>query len=204
MMAAMMFPASAPVIALYARMTRRGGIERPLLFAASYLVIWGATGLAAYGVWRLGRATLASALAWNNAGRWFVAGLLALAALYEMTPLKNVCLQKCRSPLAFLLGGWRDGRVGAVRMGAAHALWCLGCCWALMVALFALGVMSLVWMALVAALITLEKTLPWRRIALWSTTTILLALAILVAVAPADTPGLTLPTSTSHAMHGMR
>ena len=157
----------------------------------------------AYALWALGRATLASELSWGNAGRWLAAGLLALAALYEMTPLKNVCLQRCRSPLAFLLGNWRDGRVGAVQMGAAHALWCLGCCWALMVALFSLGVMSLVWMVLVTALITLEKTLPWRRIALASTTGILLALAILVAVAPADTPGLTVPASTNHAMHGM-
>jgi predicted metal-binding membrane protein len=204
MMAAMMFPASVPTVALYARMTRRRGVERPLLFAASYLIVWGATGLVAYAVWRLGRATLASELSWSNAGRWFAASLLAFAALYEMTPLKNVCLQKCRSPLAFLLGRWRDGRVGAVQMGAAHALWCLGCCWALMVALFALGVMSLVWMVLVTALITLEKTLPWRRIALGSTTGILLALATLVAVAPADTPGLTVPASTNHVMHGMQ
>ena len=88
-------------------------------------------------------------------------------------------------------------------MGARHALWCLGCCWALMVALFALGVMSLVWMVLVTALITLEKTLPWRRVALWSTTAVLLSLAILVAVAPADIPGLTIPGSMSHAMHSM-
>jgi len=207
MMAAMMFPASVPTVALYARMTRRRGVERPLLFASSYLIVWGATGLVGYALWRLGRATLASELSWSNAGRWFAAGLIALAALYEMTPLKNTCLQKCRSPLAFLVGGWRDGRVGAVRMGAAHALWCLGCCWALMVALFALGVMSLVWMVLVTALITLEKTLPWRRIALGSTTGILIALAILVAVAPTDTPGLTVPASTSHTMshtmHGM-
>jgi predicted metal-binding membrane protein len=203
MMAAMMFPASAPTVALYARMTRRRGIDRPLMFAATYLIVWGTTGVAAYALWRLGRVTLASELSWSNAGRWLAAALLALAALYELTPLKNVCLQKCRSPLAFLLGAWREGRSGAVQMGARHALWCLGCCWALMVALFALGVMSLVWMVLVTALITLEKTLPWRRVALGSTTAILLALAILVAVAPADVPGLTIPGGMGHAMHGM-
>jgi predicted metal-binding membrane protein len=203
MMAAMMFPAISPTVALYARMTRRRGIDRPLLFAATYLLIWGATGVAAYTLWRVGRATLASELSWNDAGRWLAASLLALAALYEVTPLKHVCLQKCRSPLGFLLGAWRDGRGGAVQMGARHALWCLGCCWALMVALFALGVMSLVWMVLVTALITLEKTLPWRRVALWSTSTILLALAILVAAAPADIPGLTIPGGTGQAMHAM-
>jgi predicted metal-binding membrane protein len=203
MMAAMMFPAVAPTVALYARMSRQRGIDRPLLFAATYLLVWGATGVAAYAVWRAGRATLASELSWSHAGRWLAASLLALAAAYEMTPLKGVCLQKCRSPLAFLLGAWRDGRGGAVQMGARHALWCLGCCWALMVALFALGVMSLVWMVLVAGLITLEKTLPWRRVALWSTSAILVALAILVATAPGDIPGLTIPGSASHAMHAM-
>jgi predicted metal-binding membrane protein len=203
MMAAMMFPASAPTVALYARMTQRRGLDRPLLFAASYLIVWGAAGVAGYALWRVGRATLASELSWGDAGRWLASGLLALAALYELTPLKHACLHKCRSPLAFLLGAWRDGRRGAVQMGARHALWCLGCCWALMVALFALGVMSLVWMVLVTALITLEKTLPWRRVALWSTTAILLALAILVAVTPADVPGLTIPGGAVHAMHGM-
>jgi predicted metal-binding membrane protein len=203
MMAAMMFPASAPTVALYARMTRRRGLDRPLLFAAAYLLVWGAAGVAAYGLWRLGRATLASELSWSNAGRWLAASLLALAALYELTPLKNVCLQKCRSPLAFLLGGWRDGRAGAIEMGARHALWCLGCCWALMVALFALGVMSLVWMIVVTALITLEKTLPWRRVALWGSTAILLALATLVAVSPTYVPGLTIPGGAAHAMRAM-
>ena len=89
--------------------------------------------------------------------------MLAVAALYELTPLKDVCLAKCRSPLGFLLGTWREGRLGALEMGSRHAGWCLGCCWALMAALFALGVMSLTWMAFVAALIALEKTLPWRR-----------------------------------------
>ena len=81
-----------------------------------------------------------------------------MAAAYELTPLKNVCLSKCRSPLGLLLGSWRDGWSGALRMGMRNGAWCVGCCWALMASLFALGVMSAVWMAVVAGLIALEKT----------------------------------------------
>src|SRR5205085_1595583 len=116
-------------------------------------------------------------------------GIIAFAAAYELTPLKDLCLSKCRTPLGFLLGSWRDGRQGALAMGSRHAGWCLGCCWALMAALFALGVMSLTWMAVVAALIALEKTLPWQRVATWGTTAVLLTLAIAVAASPGSVPG---------------
>jgi predicted metal-binding membrane protein len=163
MMAAMMLPSLAPTVALYAKMTRRRGTSLALLFTGGYLLVWGAAGAVAYGLFRLGGSLFGSDLAWRSGGRWFAAGVLAVAALYELTPLKNVCLAKCRSPLGFLLGTWRDGRLGALQMGCRHAGWCLGCCWALMAALFALGVMSLTWMAFVAALIALEKTVPWRR-----------------------------------------
>jgi predicted metal-binding membrane protein len=114
-------------------------------------------------------------------------------AVYELTPLKDVCLGKCRSPLGFLLGSWRDGPGGALRMGARNGAWCVGCCWALMASLFALGVMSLVWMAVVAGLIAIEKTLPWRRVATIGTTVVLLALAVLLVAAPQAIPALTVP-----------
>ena len=195
MMAAMMFPSLAPTTALYMTMTRRHGLSRPLLFTAAYLFVWGAAGLVAYGLFELGRQLFGSALAWHSAGRWFAGGVLAVAALYEVTPLKHVCLSKCRSPVGFLLGSWRDGRLGSMQMGSRHAGWCLGCCWALMAALFALGVMSLVWMAFVAALIALEKTLPWHRIATWGTAAILLVLAIAVVAVPGSVPGLVVPGS---------
>jgi predicted metal-binding membrane protein len=195
MMAAMMFPSLAPTTALYTTMTRRHGLSRPLLFTAAYLFVWGAAGLVAYGLFELGTQLFGSALAWHRAGRWFAGGVLAVAALYEVTPLKDVCLSKCRSPVGFLLGSWRDGRIGSMQMGSRHAGWCLGCCWALMAALFALGVMSLVWMALVAALIALEKTLPWHRIATWGTAAILLVLAIAVVAVPGSVPGLVVPGS---------
>jgi predicted metal-binding membrane protein len=202
MMAAMMFPSLAPTAALYSRMSRRQNTLRPLLFSASYLVVWGAAGLLAYGLFRLGRSALGAEMAWSSAGRWAAGGVLAFAALYELTPLKNACLAKCRSPLGFLLGSWRDGNRGAVELGARHASWCLGCCWGLMAALFALGVMSITWMALVAALIALEKTLPWRRVVTWGTAALLLVLAVAVVAFPHDVPGLVVPGSGS-AMHAM-
>jgi predicted metal-binding membrane protein len=142
-------------------------------------------------------------LSWHAGGRWLAAGVLTVAALYELTPLKNVCLAKCRSPLGFLLGTWRDGRLGALEMGSRHAGWCVGCCWALMTALFALGVMSLTWMAFVAALIALEKTVRWRRAVAWGTTAVLLALAIAVLAAPHAVPGLVVPGGSHTAMHKM-
>ncbi len=199
MMAAMMFPSVAPTVALYARMTRRRSPVRPLLFTAAYLLVWSAVGLFSYGLFELGKAWFGAQLAWDSGGRWVAAAVLATAAVYELTPLKNACLAKCRSPLGFLLGSWRDGTAGAIEMGSKHAAWCVGCCWALMAALFALGVMSLVWMAVVAALIAAEKTIPWRRSVVWSTTAILLALAVLVAVAPHAVPGLVVPGSASSA-----
>ena len=98
--------------------------------------------------------------------------------------MKNVCLCKCRSPLGLLLGLWRDGWSGALRMGMRNGAWCVGCCWALMASLFALGVMSAVWMAVVAGLIALEKPLPWRRPATYGTAIVLLVLGVLVLAAP--------------------
>jgi predicted metal-binding membrane protein len=203
MMAAMMFPSLAPTTALYARMTRRRGWGRPLLFSAGYLLVWGAAGLAAYGAFRLGRSAFGSDLAWHAGGRWLAGGVLAIAALYELTPVKNICLGKCRSPLGFLLGSWRDGNRGALEMGSKHAAWCLGCCWALMAGLFALGVMSITWMALIAALIALEKTIPWRRAATWGTAAVLVVLAVAVLAAPSAVPGLVIPSGAHETMHAM-
>lgn len=203
MMTAMMLPALAPTTALYARMTRVHGLARALLFDSGYLVAWAAAGLVAYGLFELGRTLFGADLAWRGGGRWFAGGVLALAAVYEVTPLKSRCLGKCRSPLGFLLGSWRDGSAGAVQMGIRHAAWCLGCCWALMAGLFALGIMNLAWMAVIAALITIEKTLPWRRPATWGTAVLLLLLAVVVIAAPHSLPGLTIPGGPHHPMRGM-
>jgi predicted metal-binding membrane protein len=199
MMAAMMLPSMAPTAALYARMTRRRGLDQPLLFAAAYLLVWGGVGLLVYGMFELGRSLFGGALAWHAGGRWVAGGVLALTAVYELTPLKNACLAHCQSPLGFLLGHWRDGRRGALEMGGRHAVWCLGCCAGLMVALFALGVMSLTWMIVVAALIALEKTLPWRRTITWGIAALLVVLAIAVVAVPHDVPGLVVPSGSHGA-----
>jgi predicted metal-binding membrane protein len=193
MMAAMMFPSVAPTVALYSRMTRQRAPLSPLLFAGGYLVTWAGAGLAAFALAALVGRIPGDVLAWDRGGRWVAGATLLVAAGYELSPLKDVCLGKCRSPLGFLLGAWRDGRWGALRMGMTHGAWCVGCCWALMASLFALGVMSIGWMALVAGLIALEKTLPWRRVATYGTAAVLLALGLLLLVAPDAVPGLTVP-----------
>src|SRR5215216_2721605 len=193
MMAAMMFPSVSPTVALYARMARRGPRIAPFVFASGYLATWTAAGLAAYGAFKLGDRLLGNELAWDGAGRWLAGGTLLLAAAYELTPIKDVCLGKCRSPLGFLLSSWRSGTRGAFDMGARHGAWCVGCCWALMASLFALGAMSLAWMALVAALIALEKTLPWGRPVTLATALVLLVLGIVLIASPDALPGLVLP-----------
>ncbi|MCZ2860288.1 DUF2182 domain-containing protein [Blastococcus sp. VKM Ac-2987] len=193
MMAAMMFPSVAPTIALYSRMTGRRSPLSPLLFTGGYLATWAGAGLFAYALAVILGRVPGDLLAWDRAGRWIAGGTLVIAAAYEMTPLKDVCLGKCRSPLGFLLGAWRDGRRGAFLMGAKNGAWCVGCCWALMASLFALGVMSIVWMALVAGLIAVEKTLPWRRVATYGTAAVLLGLGLLLFVAPDAVPALMIP-----------
>jgi predicted metal-binding membrane protein len=201
MMAAMMLPSVAPTMALYSRMTRTRSALAPLMFGAGYLVTWAAAGLAAFVLANIANWAGGHALAWDHAGRWVAGATLVVAAAYELTPLKDVCLGKCRSPLGFLLGCWRDGRSGALQMGVRNGAWCVGCCWALMAALFALGVMSVGWMVLVAALIAAEKILPWRRVAIYGTAAVLLALGLLLLTAPDAVPNLTIPNhSTMHAM----
>jgi predicted metal-binding membrane protein len=192
MMAAMMFPSVAPTVALYARMAGQRRFA-PLFFVGGYLLTWAAGGLVVFAVAIAGGRLAGDVLAWDRAGRWVAGATLLAAGLYELTPFKDVCLRKCRSPLGFLLTSWRGGSGGALRMGAAHGAWCVGCCWALMAALFALGVMSVGWMAFVAALIAFEKIVPWRRVAIWGTAALLVSLGVLMLAAPSAIPGLTIP-----------
>jgi predicted metal-binding membrane protein len=193
MMAAMMFPSVSPTVALYSRMTNGQSLVRPLIFALGYLLTWAAAGALAFAVAYAGGRVVGDILSWDRGGRWIAATTLIVAAVYELTPLKDACLGKCRSPLGLLLGSWREGHSGALRMGVRNGAWCVGCCWALMASFFALGIMSVVWMALVAGLIAIEKTLPWRRIATYGTAVALLALAVLLFAVPEAVPGLTIP-----------
>jgi predicted metal-binding membrane protein len=201
MMAAMMFPSVSPTVALYSRMTRSRNPAAPFLFTAGYLASWAGVGLLAFVTATAGGRLTGDVLAWSRAGRWVAGATLLVAAVYELTPLKDICLGKCRSPLGFLLGSWRDGATGALQMGVKHGGWCVGCCWALMLSLFALGVMSIVWMAFVAGLIAFEKLIPWRRAATYGTAVVLLVLSVIVIAAPDVLPALTIPGS--HPMSQM-
>jgi predicted metal-binding membrane protein len=193
MMAAMMFPSIGPTAALYARMTRERLPLAPAAFAAGYLLTWTGAGVAAWTIAVSTNRLAGGALAWDHAGRALAGTTVLVASVYELTPLKNVCLAKCRSPLGFLLGSWRDGWLGGLRMGAKNGAWCVGCCWALMAALFALGIMSITWMAFIAGLIAIEKTLPWRRTATYGTAIVLLILGVLILASPHSVPWLTVP-----------
>lgn len=181
MMAAMMFPSVSPTVALYARMSRTRGSSAA--FVGGYLTTWAGAGVVAFVVGQLA-ATLVPGLGWSHGGRWLTGATLLFAAVYEVTPLKDACLGRCRSPLGQLLGSWSDGWSGALRMGMRNGAWCVGCCWALMASLFALGVMNALWMAVVAGGIAVEKVLPWRRTATWGTALVLLGLGVLVLTVP--------------------
>jgi predicted metal-binding membrane protein len=166
MMAGMMLPSAAPVILTFANVNRsrrsRGEPYVPtVLFAAGYLLAWGGFSVAAtVAQWALERATLLSPMDMAANSR-LLGGLPFIAAgLYQFTPVKLACLRSCRSPLDFVLNHWRDGPDGALRMGAAHGLYCLGCCWILMLLLFVGGVMNLLWVAVLAATVLIEKLVP--------------------------------------------
>jgi predicted metal-binding membrane protein len=212
MMAAMMFPSIAPMVIMYARIQDgRREREQPApigataIFIGGYLVSWAAAGLAGYLIVEGVRLLDLGFLAWDEAGPYVAGGVIAAAAIYQLTPLKDVCLRHCRHPLMFLLNHWRPGRVGALRMGIEHGGFCVGCCWMLMAALFALGVMSIGWMAFVAALIAAEKLLPWEALANRGIAVLLVVVGIAVAFVPEDVPGLTLPDSpeAAQAMEAM-
>jgi predicted metal-binding membrane protein len=198
MMAAMMFPSIAPMVRTYALVLLRkqaggGTVAGPLaiaFFVAGYLAIWTAFGLAAYGLVELVGSLEIEAFSWSQGGPYLAGGVILAAAVYQLTPLKDACLSRCRGPLDFLLERWRDGLGGALVLGIEHGAWCVGCCWALMAALFALGVMSVGWMVFVAALIAIEKLLPWKRVANRGIALGLAVLGVAVMLSPGSVPGL--------------
>ena len=204
MMAAMMLPSLAPAAAVFAASVRRE-LSRLLLFAGGYLLVWGVAGIGAYGLFWLGQSLLAGSLAWRDGGRWLAAGVLLLTALYQLTPLKRALLLRCRSPLRFRDTSGRRTRRGALAMGLRNGGWCLGSSWALMAALFALGVMSLTWMAVIAALVALEKVGPWGRGARLATAGVLVVLAVAIFAVPHEIPGSVVPgaPASAHTMKGM-
>jgi predicted metal-binding membrane protein len=169
MMVAMMLPGAAPMVLLFAAVNRRraaaqGPAVRTGLFLLGYLALWGAWSVgAALAQWGLQAAALITAPTLVVAP--WLGGLLLLAAgIYQFTPLKDVCLARCQSPLGFLMTEWREGPGGALVMGLRHGLFCVGCCWALMALLFVAGVMNLFWVAALALFVLAEKVLPLGRL----------------------------------------
>ena len=201
MMAAMMLPSIAPMVVAHARVqeARRERDHASALganawFVAGYLVAWTAAGLLGYAIFAGLRSLDLGLLAWDDAGRYFAGGVIVGAGLYQLSTPKDACLRHCRSP-AMLLRHWHPGRLGALRMGVEHGGVCIGCCWTLMAALFALGVMSVAWMAFVAALIAAERLLPWKAPAVRAVAAVLVVLGLAVAIAPEQVPALTIPGS---------
>lgn len=168
MMVAMMTPSAAPMVVGFAgleRMRRSGRtpLARTVVFVAGYLTVWSAfAAAAALAQWALGSADVMSPMLQLRSPRTAGVALLAIGA-WQAAPMKDACLKVCRTPSVFLMYAWRDGMRGALAMGARHGFYCLGCCWALMLALFVVGVMNLAWVAALAMLVLLEKVLPAGR-----------------------------------------
>jgi predicted metal-binding membrane protein len=196
MMAAMMLPSLVPMALTYSAASRdaraSSSTAATCVFACGYLLTWVGAGVLAYGLIQGVRALDPSWLAWDEGGPYVAGGVILGAALYELTPVTSTCLRHCRNP-ELLTGRWRPGLSGALLMGLEHGGFCVGSSWALMAALFALGVMNVAWMIVVAALVALEKLLPWDRTAIGATVVLVAALGVAVALAPDQVPGLTIP-----------
>ena len=187
MTAAMMLPSAVPAVVTFERFRGRAGL---VAFVGAYFVAWTAYGLLAYAIYRLIRAGAPEFADWHQHGPWVAGGALILAGIYQLTPLKQACLRRCRAPVGLIAGR------GSFRAGLGHGAFCIGCCLGLMLALFALGVMSLFWMAVVALAILVEKVLPGGERAAVAFAVLLLALGVWVATAPASVPELTEPQNT--------
>jgi predicted metal-binding membrane protein len=193
MMVAMMFPTAAPMILAFHRVqagrrARDGTFVPTWVFVAGYMLVWTLAGVVAY-VGAIGAEAVAARAALLPATAARIGGaVLILAGLYQLTPLKDLCLSKCRTPIGFIMTSWRDGTVGALRMGLLHGLWCLGCCWLLFAILFPLGIMNIAAMAVLTALIFAEKTLPWGLRATRTTAALLVAYGVLVVTFPLALP----------------
>lgn len=169
--AGMMLPSTVPVVSLFLRVDRqwhegKGLSYRVALFVVGYLATWTLIALAAAALqWQLAERALLS-MGSPAAGSYLGAALFVLAGLYEWTPIKRGCLRHCQSPLRFIMDQYGPGAFGAFRMGVAHGVVCIGCCWALVLLLFAGGVLNLLWVAVLAAVALVQKA--WRHGALAS------------------------------------
>jgi predicted metal-binding membrane protein len=170
MMVAMMLPAVAPMLLLYRTIASKStsadtAFVSTWILVVGYLLVWTAVGVGVYALVRLG-GDVAGRLGVTERERWTPLALgliLVVAGLYQFTPFKHACLRQCQSPFGFIMGHWRDGKMGALRMGVVHGAYCLGCCWALFAVLVAAGVMSLAWMLVLTLVVFTEKVLPMGR-----------------------------------------
>ena len=196
MMAAMMLPSLVPMALTCAGPSRKAGASSPTaascVFACGYLLTWVGAGVLAYALIQGVGSLDLSWFAWDEGGRYLAGGVILGAALYQLTPAKSTCLRRCRNP-ELLTRRWRPRLSGALLMGLEHGGFCVGSRWALMAALFALGVMNVAWMIVVATLVAIEKLLPWNGIAIGATAVFIAALALAVAFAPDQVPGLAMP-----------
>ena len=169
MMTAMMVPSAAPMVLLFATVNRRrreqqGPYVPTGVFLMGYVLVWsGFAAAATLANWGLHANSLLSSMAGGSTSAYLGGALLMVAGAFQWSPLKSVCLTRCRSPLGFLMSEWRDGTGGALKMGLRHGAYCVGCCWILMGLLFVLGVMNLLWIAALAAFVLLEKVAPGGR-----------------------------------------
>jgi predicted metal-binding membrane protein len=168
MMTGMMLPSAAPLLLLYGAAARRSSPQaaagRTYALAAGYVAAWTAFSLGATALQRALASLLLLSPMMEAASRRVSAALLLIAGVYQWTPLKDVCLRTCQSPVGFLIGRWRSGGAGAFRMGLEHGSYCVGCCWALMLLLFAGGVMNILVIGVVTAFVAFEKLVPLGRL----------------------------------------
>lgn len=185
MMTAMMLPSAAPLVLLYRIAGPGGRAAHALPVVAGYLVTWASFGALVYAAQQVLVTVFDVTSAWVDARPYAGAGILAVAGVYQFTSLKKACLLNCRSPLDFLIRRWRgSGVFGALRLGADHGAYCVGCCWALMAVLVGAGSMSLLWMVLIALLVFMEKVMAFGERGAQLSGAGLGLLALLVAVRP--------------------
>jgi predicted metal-binding membrane protein len=193
MMVAMMFPTAAPMILTFHKVqagkrARGDAFVSTWVFVTAYILVWTLAGVAAYaGALAAEAIALRAALSSTAAAR-IGGAVIMLAGIYQLTPLKDLCLSKCRTPITFIMTSWRDGAIGALRMGLLHGAYCLGCCWLLFVILFPLGIMNIAAMAVITLIIFAEKTLPWGRLAPRAAAAALVAYGVVVIAAPQVLP----------------
>jgi len=165
MMLAMMTPTAAPMVMMFTTVNKQKKVRQQpyvstFIFLAGYLVAWAIFSIVASAIqWPLHESGLLNPMM-NSRSYLMSGGILILAGLYQWTPMKNVCLEHCRTPLGFLMTAWKDGNFGAFKMGLHHGLFCVGCCWALMAILFAVGVMNMLWVTLITIFVLVEKIAP--------------------------------------------